>query len=202
MLPEVKDIIKITKLPESRIFNIYLFGSHVYGTATQNSDYDFIVVANHSVPSIEIQSGLFNIHIYTPDQFKADLLWHRPNNLECIYSPEFAKLQEKISYSDFTIDTKKLRHATCHVSSNSWVKSKKKLLQGDYHIGIKSIFHSLRIPIFATQIAKTGGIYDYTAAGWIWDKLSSCHWTWDELDLEFRDLRNSILTEFRKFAEK
>ena len=79
--------------------------------------------------------------------------------------------------------------------------SKKKLEIGDYHTGIKSLFHSLRIPIFSTQIVKTGEI-DFSSANYIWDKLKSKVWNWEELDLEFREMRNNILTEFRKVTEK
>jgi hypothetical protein len=64
---------------------------------------------------------LFNIHIYTPDKFQEDLDWHRINNLECIYAPDWAILKEDRKFT-FTFDIKKLRHATSHVSSNSWVR--------------------------------------------------------------------------------
>jgi hypothetical protein len=82
------------------------------------------------------------------------------------------------------------------------VKCKKKLEQDDYHIGVKSLFHSLRIPMFATQIAISGRITDFSCANFIWDKIKRKRWTWEELDDEFRELRNQIQTDFRKVAEK
>ena len=213
----IDNIIKESGLHKSRVHNIYVFGSRVYETHSDNSDWDIIVVANNSVESIEIKSDLYNIHIYTPKKFQEDLDWHMPKNIECYFAPSWAKLQERIKF-DFTLDIKKLRHATSHVSSNSWVKSKKKLEIGDYHIGIKSLFHSLRIPMFSTQLINTGHI-DFTSANFIWNKLNRvdenwCHysdlpsansyksWNWEELDLEFRELKNNILTEFRKVTEK
>jgi predicted nucleotidyltransferase len=213
----IDNIIKESGLHKSKVHNIYVFGSRVYETHSDNSDWDIIVVANNSVESIEIKSDLYNIHIYTPKKFQEDLDWHMPKNIECYFAPSWAKLQERIKF-DFTLDIKKLRHATSHVSSNSWVKSKKKLEIGDYHIGIKSLFHSLRIPMFSTQLINTGHI-DFTSANFIWNKLNRvdknwCHysdlpsansyksWNWEELDLEFRELRNNILTEFRKVTEK
>ena len=213
----IDDIIKASGLHKSRVHNIYVFGSRVYETHSDNSDWDIIIVANNSVEAIEIKSDLYNIHIYTPKKFQEDLDWHMPKNIECIFAPSWTKIQEKIKF-DFTLDVKKLRHATSHVSSNSWVKCKKKLEIGDYHTGIKSIFHSLRIPIFSTQLINNGQI-DFKSANFIWDKLMRvdenwCHysdlpsansyksWNWEELDLEFRELRNNILTEFRKLTEK
>jgi len=201
MIPTAQDIISHSGLHPKRVHNIYVFGSRVYKTNSENSDWDIIMVANNSVEAIELKLEKYNIHIYTPDKFKEDLEWHRINNLECIYAPTWAKIQENIHY-DLDIELPKLRHATSHISSNSWVKCKKKLEIGEYHTGIKSIFHSLRIPMFATQVATTGTIYDFEEANYIWDKLVSKIWNWDELDLEFRELRNSILTEFRKVCEK
>jgi predicted nucleotidyltransferase len=201
MIPTASDIITHSGQHPKRVHNIYVFGSRVYKTNSENSDWDIIMVANNSVEAIELKLEKYNIHIYTPDKFREDLEWHRINNLECIYAPTWAKIQENIHY-DLDIELPKLRHATSHISSNSWVKCKKKLEIGEYHTGIKSIFHSLRIPMFATQVATTGTIYDFEEANYIWDKLVSKIWNWDELDLEFRELRNSILTEFRKVCEK
>jgi predicted nucleotidyltransferase len=208
------DIIKLSGIRPSRIFNITIFGSRVYGTDGKESDWDVIMVANNSVESTEIRRGIFNIHVYTPDKFRADLNWHRINNLECIFAPDWAILKETIDYrKDFKVNISKLRHATSHISSNSWVKSKKKLTVADeYYVGIKSLFHSIRIPMFATQVVNHGKIVDYSCANWIWDKLifndkpsyseNKLKWSWDKLDEEFREIHNSVLTEFRKVAAK
>lgn len=208
MIPTLDSVIRASRIHPSRVFNVTLFGSQVYGTATADSDFDIIMVANNSVESTEIRNGLFNIHVYTPDKFKSDMEWHRINNLECIFAPDWAKLKETIKY-DFKLDVAKLRHATSHISSNSWIKARKKIEQGDYYIGIKSLFHSIRIPMFATQIAKSGRIYDFTCANFIWKKLTidrfstvNSKWTWEELDDEFRLLRNRTLTEFRSVTTK
>lgn len=199
---DISKIITASGLHPSRVFNIYLFGSRIYGTSTPNSDWDVVIVANNSIEAIEIKAGELNIHIFTPDKFQKDLDWHMPKNLECYLAPHWAILKEDKKFQ-LKLDLNKLRHSASHVSSNSWLKAKKKLLIADeYNIGIKSLFHSIRIPMFATQIANTRKIEDFSCANFIWDKLKSKDWTWEELDLEFRDLRNKTLTEFRKVATK
>lgn len=197
----LEDIVRLSGIHPSRIFNVYLFGSQIYSTSNKDSDFDVIMVANNSVESTELRRGLYNIHIYTPDKFKADLDWCRINNLECIFAPDFAKLKETIKY-DFKLNIPKLRHAISHISSNSWVKSLKKINSGEYHIGVKSLFHSLRITMFAIQIVKYGKINDFECANFIWNKIKSKIWTWKELDDEYRPLRNSLNTEFRKITNK
>lgn len=198
------DISRISKIHLSRIFNVYIFGSRVYNTNSDKSDYDIIMVANNSVDCIEIKHPIYNIHIYTPDKFKADLDWHRPQNLECIYAPEFAKIQERIKY-DIKIDIKKIRHSISHVSSNSWVKAKKKitLLNEDKNIGLKSLFHSLRIPLFAIQILENGKIINFSEANDIWNNIKINNYkNWDYFYKTYKPLHNKILTDFRKLTIK
>lgn len=197
----LEHIFKSSKLHSSRIHNIYLYGSRVYGTHQENSDYDVILVANNSVESTEIKHPIYNIHILTPDKFQEDLNWHRPNALECYYALEENKLQENFKF-EFKLDKNKLRHSISHTNSNSYVKAKKKLLQGDYHLGIKSLFHSLRIPMMAIQICEYGKIVDFQEANPIWLELQSKKWSWSELESRFRDDKNKLMTKFRLLAEK
>ena len=155
MVPNLETIIKMSGIHPSRVFNVYLFGSQVYKTADNSSDWDVIMIANNSVDSTEIRRGLFNIHVYTPNKFRVELEWHRINNLECIYAPQWAKLKENISFDDFHINKNKLRHSLSYTSSNSWVKANKKInVENEYHIGVKSLFHSIRIPMFARLPSK------------------------------------------------
>ena len=223
---KVDDIIKVTGIHPSRVFNVYIFGSRVYGTYNSSSDWDIIMVANNSVEAIELSKTVidefsfnlntryikYNIHVYTPDRFQRDLDWHRMNNLECIFAPEWAKLKEDKKFN-FKLDLAKLRHATSHISSNSWVKSKKKILiEDEYYSGIKSFFHSIRIPMFATQIVRNGTITDFTAANFIWRKLvfeeiphykrKDCRWDWDGLNLEFKITYNLMLSLYKKVTTK
>ncbi len=209
MIPTAEDIISASGFHPSRVFCVYLFGSRVYGTASDKSDWDIIMVANNSVESTELSGlkrGIYNIHVYTPKKFQEDLDWHRINNLECVFAPNWAKLKEDIKW-EFKIDTAKLRHAISHISSNSWVKCKKKLAQDEYYLGIKSLFHSIRIPMFGLQIANFGKIVDFSEANYIWDDLTfksiplymrdKSEWTWDELSKKWKPELNSILTKFR-----
>lgn len=209
MIPTADDIISASGFHPSRVFCVYVFGSRVYGTSSDKSDWDIIMVANNSVDSTELSGlkrGIYNIHVYTPKKFKEDLDWHRINNLECIFAPDWAKLKEDIKW-DFKLDTAKLRHAISHISSNSWVKCKKKLAQNEYYAGIKSMFHSIRIPMFGLQIANFGKIVDFSEANYIWDDLTfksiplymrdKSEWAWDELSKKWKPILNGVLTKFR-----
>ena len=206
MIPTAEEVISRSKIHHSKVKNIYVFGSQVYFNnnkrfLNKNSDWDFIMIANNSIPNQEIRSGDFNIHVLTPDEFNKLLIAHHPTKIECFFAPEEFRLMETIKF-DFKINIPSLRHSFSHTSSNSWVKCHKKLEQGDYYNGVKSMFHSLRIPMFGVQIAKTGKIEDYGCANKIWESIISKKWQWEELDLEFRKLRNKILSDFRSVTRK
>lgn len=205
-LPTADDIIKRSKIHHLKVKCIYLFGSKLYFSCNQNllnknSDWDFIVVANTSISNQEIRSGDFNIHIITPDQFQTNLSNHKIQMLECYFAPSWAKILEDRNW-EFKLDMSRLRHSISHVSSNSWVKCKKKIAQGDYYIGLKSIFHSIRIPMFGIQIAKFGKIVDFSCANKIWEDMSKENWTWTQLDNRYRELQHSVLSELRRYASK
>jgi len=205
-IPSLDEIIRVSKIHPSRIHNVYIFGSQVYGTSDHKSDWDIIMVANNSVESTEISHPLYNIHILTPNKFQADLDWHRMNALECYFAPDWAKLKETKDFK-FQLDKAKLRHATSHISSNSWVKAKKKLEAGEERIALKSLFHSIRIPMFASQIATNGKISNFDAANFIWRRLTKQEdtllprlndkWEWNSLVNEFRATHNLMLSMFR-----
>jgi hypothetical protein len=137
----------------------------------------------------------------TESQFLANLKNHHSSSIEAFLTPDKFRLQE-----DVKIDCKpnlvSLRHSYSHISSNSWVKCKKKIIAGEYYIGVKSLFHSLRIPMFGIQIVKYGKIVDFTEANYIHDLIFSKRWSWIELDNEFRPIRNKILTDFRLLTTK
>ena len=198
---DIKEILDTAKIHPYRAISAYVYGSRIYGTSDENSDWDISLIAKTSVEAVEIKTDCFNIHVYTWDRWVADLEWHNPKNLECHFAPDSAILLEKQRHN-LIINEARLRHAVCHVSSNSWVKARKKMECGEYRTGVKSLFHSIRIPMFGTQVASTGTIGDFSSANSIWKEIDSREWDWTSLNERFRVDRNSVLTEFRKHASK
>jgi len=93
--------------------------------------------------------------------------------LECIYAPDFAKIQEKLILPDknFKLKTDMLIYKGMNQSFNSFHNAKMKINGGDLYRGIKSIFHSIRILNFFNQIIEFDKIYDFTNANHIWEML-------------------------------
>jgi len=172
---DASHIIKHSGIHPLKIRNIYLYGSRVYGTHRVDSDYDIILLAGSLLEHKEIRAmetnSLLNIHIITPDKFKRDLENHDMMNLECYYAPDWCTLQEKESLM-FKLNKKRLVKNALAQSFNSWNGAKHKLNDGDIHRGLKSLFHSFRILIFADQILYNDKIWDYTASNHFYKEIT------------------------------
>ena len=191
--------------------NVYQYGSRVYGTHNDNSDYDMIVVVPEIKPvfdgdkSINMRTAGVDYTIYGIKEFQDLINEHEISALECLFLSTDKVVKDTHKF-DFTLDLSKLRHSLSTKSSNSWVKAKKKLtVKKDFDRGIalKSLFHSLRIPIFGIQIAKHGKIVDYTSANHFYQQmLLYSRSDWEFYKNKYQPIYNSIMSEFRKVAPK
>lgn len=168
-------------LEDGKIYPVwkYVYGSHIYGTNNKNSDRDSWLVGDH--PSCDMNTlafqELLNVH---------DIV-----ALEMYFTYE--SIRDKYS---LTISHDKLRKSISLISSNSWVKGKKKLIvSGDYDLnaGLKSIFHSMRILEYGTQIARDGKIHSWDRMNWILEDL------WDiSTNYQRTELWNFINSKYRR----
>jgi predicted nucleotidyltransferase len=95
MIPTAEEVIKRSKIHSSRVKNIYVFGSQVYGNINSNSDWDFIMIANTPNTNQEIRSGDFNIHVMTEEQFLKNLKEHHSSSVEVFFTPKEFRLKEE-----------------------------------------------------------------------------------------------------------
>jgi len=195
-----------------KVINVYTYGSHCYETATETSDIDYIIVyeqENDKSDTLVTKShnNVLNATLMSPKYFQERLNNHEIDVLECIFLREDYKFESR--KFDFELDLDKLRRSISAVCSNSWVKCKKKIEQGDDYIGKKSTFHSLRIADFGIQIAKEGKIISYTKPYSsllkyenYMDLLTEVmnFSTWSEIKDKYQGIANNIRSEFREVA--
>lgn len=192
---------------------IYPYGSQVYGTQRYNSDYDYIVVDDNAQDgreeSLYCGQHELNVHFHTPDHWIQMIEEHK------IFALESVLQTTKDVYRKYLqLDLSKLRKEISEKSSNSWVKCKKKLIvEHDFRIGLKSLFHSFRIIDFGIQIARDGCINEYRSGRMqslfsdIMDSFpflnaDSAEDEWNRINAKYKPLHNEMLTEFRKLAPK
>lgn len=177
------------------IIEVYPYGSVVYGCTSKNSDEDFIVVVQSEKDlyySVKTENG--DITVYSEPLFIKRGREQHISVWECICLHENDRYFEKIH-----IIPELLRREISSVSSNSFVKCKKKMAIGEDYIGKKSMFHSLRILMFGIQIAKHGKIVDYAEANYLLPVIMNFK-TWDAVKEFCQPIFNKLKSEFKLLA--
>lgn len=200
---KIEDVIKASGVHPLKVRNVYLYGSRIYGTAREGSDYDIIMIAGHLLEHEEkratVNGVLLNIHIITPDKFLADLKMHNIMNLECLFAPDWARLQEKVVLP-VEINIKKLIKNNLAQSYSSWQGGKMKIQKYDFHRGLKSIFHSIRMLMFANQIAEHGKIVDFSVANHLYSEIVDCdEIEWDYFREKYLPLKIELENNLKSF---
>jgi len=193
-------------LSDDEITAIFPYGSQVYGTASNSSDYDYILICkeNYQEDEFAVTKDNISIHVYNESTFQSHLDKHKISALECYFLPPDLTLKYKKFNFNLRLDT--LRHSISEKSSHSWVKSKKKFeVEKDKNIYIakKSLFHSLRIVDFGIQIAINKTIINYGNCNNIWEEIyTNPSESWEDYKNQYQQYFNNKMTEFRKLCPK
>lgn len=182
---------------EHDVLKVYPFGSRVYGVNDADSDIDLIIVVDSEDGNLfyTVKYPKMDIIVYSEKYFIQRIKDHEIDAIECISQDKYDSYA-----SDFQLDRAKLRRKVSAIASNSYVKCKKKIAQGDIRIGKKSLFHSLRILGFGIQIAENGKIVNSREMNAVNAKVFTMGNDWDELNAAFKSHFNSLKTEFKKIA--
>jgi len=190
----------------NKILGIYQYGSRLYGTNDESSDWDFIVVVDGLVGDEsykQYETEEFDIHLMTIEHYKTLLLQHDIMSLEMYYQKEpIMKCPV-----EFELNLPALRKSISSVVNNSWVKFKKKLTLDaeDNYVGIKSCFHALRIVELGRKIATNStNILETDVSLWgrIKKDAMDCEYNWENIHKLYKPLFNEYMTEFRLVAPK
>lgn len=210
----------IEELAKSKGYNqriIYIsdFGSKVYGTLTEKSDNDIVVILDSDVQFYEVsvfKEYNLDLHIISFREFERLLQKHDIMALEVFYSNE----DDLRKHFNFNIIHDTLRRSVSSVCGNSWSKCRKKLgipEESDY-IAIKSLFHSIRILSYGIDLSKDGKIDfknilidantgEKITCENLWNNIQQKYgagWRWSEFKAQYTPLQNANATYFRKLA--
>jgi hypothetical protein len=201
------EIIKKFSLNYENLLSVFPYGSQVYGTANENSDYDYIVVCRDGSAQNDFAVTQENLscHFYDELSFQDQLSRQKISAMECFFLPDNLVLLSKKKFN-FKLNLETLRASISEKASHSWVKSKKKFeveKDKDIYIAKKSLFHSFRIIDFGTQIAAHERIENYSSCNNLWEDIyTDPSERWDTYKEKYQELFNAHMTEFRKFAPK
>jgi predicted nucleotidyltransferase len=216
---------------EHKFLHISQYGSRVYGTTTEFSDYDVLVIIDSDEVyeldlhnnEIDFNGSLIkvDISILSKKTFLSSIEKCDVRSVEILSVPEQFILLE----TDFMEECRKnfdpsqsnVKSAirTSFSAKSDWAQARtvKKLIDKEYRIAIKSLWHSYRVIKFAIQLAKYGRIIDFTESNDFWDILKIIKEE-DMTDVMLKNLykewvktpkngsNNSLLTEFKNLLPK
>lgn len=189
-------------LSSEHVIAIIPYGSHVYGTADYNSDHDYIVVIRDGVEhDDQYRTHIGDYSVYSESHFQKLLDEQYIGAIEAFFTNP---IQGSLKQFIYKVNLSKLRESISQRASNSFVKCKKKLTveTGEERIGMKSLFHSLRMLQFGIQLATTGHISNFSCANQYWEAIKEIGPDWSKLNETFKPIYNQLSTDFRVVAPK
>ena len=159
----IERISKSFKLANSDILNVYVVGSHMWGTAHKDSDWDLVVVVKvwPGKPA-DMHSGLLDAHILSKEQFLEGLGLHSFRLVACINAPLNCKLKETINFEKtFKLDRTKLRDSLFQENERDMRIAEKHASKGRVDAATKVCVHTLRLLMIGEQICVEGRIVDF-----------------------------------------
>jgi len=189
----LQEIIALSGIHPLKVKNVYVYGSRVYGYASEFSDYDVVMVAPNLLKHKEIKSEHYNIHIVTPDWFKQELIGrYYITYLECVFGPDWARLQEKEKY-DLNLNKEKVKKEFLSQSFSTWRNAKQKMIEGDTMRGSKSAYHALKILKFGIQIVTHGKIVDFSECNQLYKDFENQNfYEWYQIKEEYLNLKREL----------
>lgn len=190
-----------------KVLNIYQWGSRVYGTVTNKSDWDYNIIVENDYENFQDNAEYENIHMnfYKLSKWQEMISQNNIETLECLFADKKYISKETIKFN-LKINQVELRKSISKICSNAYDKCRKKLtIEKDFapYTGKKSLWHCIRILLFGIQCAKYGKIIDFTEANKYYDQIvknQSNDWLYYKDNWQL--FCNNLRSEFRKFSEK
>jgi hypothetical protein len=164
MTPE--EICQALHIDHSKILNIYPYGSKIYGTATEDSDDDFVIVYKSSL----LPSGAFKDNAISSEDRKVQgtcfsrsgfidaINNYQITALECIYLPEDKIVQKKMNFKMSKFDKKEFTNHIIKTASASWYNGMVAWKKKNVEQSQKNMYHAIRILRFGLYIKERGFI--------------------------------------------
>lgn len=190
---------------EEEILAIFPYGSRVYGTASEFSDHDYIIVAKSSL----LNSGSFkNNAVSNKDYTIQGTLYSKAgfidaiNNydlpaMECLSLPEDSVILKKWPFKVQKWDETELVKKIIQKASASRHIADKQAKTGYRDRAKRGMYHALRILMFGKQLKEHHKIIDFSESNDLYHKMMSI----DDDDFDTRDfyqLFDDLSSELKK----
>lgn len=189
-IPGFSECLHDIQLEIADIFDVYVYGSRIYGTNREDSDWDLMVILQDEseflpggVTDKYFEVGIFDLTVMKLQTLVAQIEAHNMQRLELIWSPVSGLMARDLKQF-FHLDLKLLRTAVSTISNKCmgyakilWLKEE------DVAKSKKNIFHSIRYCLFGTQIAVHGRIINYSVANqYLTEMMADNEEDWNQIN--------------------
>jgi hypothetical protein len=198
-----EEILKALNITEE-VLAIYPYGSRIYGTASETSDHDYIVVTKGAF----LKSGAFKQNaISSSDRKIQGVLYSRSgftdaiNNyeigaLECLFLNPSDVVLNKWPFKVQKWSEKEMVSKIIQKASASWHIASEQSRGGWKDRAKKGVFHALRILMFGIQLKEHQKIVNYSEANDLWKEIDRLPEDMFD-DRMYLELRDELMTKLK-----
>jgi hypothetical protein len=200
---EHQRLLAILKQPDSAVHAAFRVGSRVYGTAGPGSDHDYLVVLADPGQKQDLLFGEnVNVVVHGVKSFQAALDEPSVFAFEGVFAPPEHRLKEPRPDFSFKLDRRRLAESAAARSLSDYQKAQKRFSE-ELDPSKKKLFHSLRVPLFALQLARSGKITDFGEANDHYAEIfTNPSEDFADYDRTFGPLRAALCEELGKLGGK
>jgi hypothetical protein len=198
---EYGELLRVMGRADRELAAVFRAGSRVYGTASPTSDEDFVAVLARPGAKQDLVFGKdVNVVVHGMGTFQAALDDHSVFALECLFLPPEHRLKAPPRPFSFTLDRIRLA-ASAGARSEADFKKAGKRFDDEPDASKKKLFHALRVPMFALQVAREGRITDYGEATGLWREIAErADPGWEAYEAAYGPLREKLCDELNALA--
>ena len=165
--PELNQIIRTFELHEGDVLNVYIVGSHLWGTCHKHSDWDLVVVVGKlaSQKPLNLHKGQIEAFILSKSDYVGLIQDHSMQVLITLWLPHMFILTEHLDPKVFfRFDKSALLKSLTHTKDRDLRVAEKHFRKSDSKQAKKVLLHCIRYLCLATQIKTAGCIQEYEAS--------------------------------------
>lgn len=169
---EILDIVKKNLNFKHKVLNLYLFGSRINGTSSENSDYDFICVVSSDINALGIHTITeknYNINIYHLTYYKNLIYQNTVWMLQTLFLPKEYVLQEELKTEFKLRKLEMLRNLQLDMDHH--LLKAKRLWKEDIKVAKKNFFHGIIWALLGKQLIEKSEIYDFKVGLKYWKEI-------------------------------
>lgn len=163
-IPSSESIVQLLSVKASDVCNVYIVGSHLWGTCSKHSDWDVVVIVRHSDHDKPLNVHKANVDgwILSTEQYIAVISDHLLQALVTLWIPPQLVLMENFNpRAHFKLDQHQLLTSANKMYERDSRVAQKHFSKDSAGAGIRVMRHCVRQLQLAVQIRGNGRITDY-----------------------------------------